>query len=466
MTVAYVYDAERNVTYSWHHGMIELIGHDLAHEGRIVRGGYVAMKCGTDGLPDARNKAVRLFLDDRQADWLWWVDTDMGFAADTVDRLLAVADPAERPVVGGLCFTWRQDASDGMGGWLTSPVPTIFDWRALESGEQGFEVRLDYERDALVRCSGTGSACILVHRSVFERVAAEYGDHWYDRIDNPTMGRVMSEDLSFCLRAAALGIPVHVDTGVRTTHQKTLWVSEGDYLAARVLGALVPRVPVATEATAVIVPVLGRPGNAAPFMESFRSSGAADLATVYAITDKADAETAQAWRDAGAMVTVIEDGPPGTFAEKVNIGYKVTSQPWLFLTGDDVKFHPGWLDHAQHAARDGADVIGTNDMHNPRSLAGQWSPHLLVRRSYADEVGASWDGPKVVCHEGYRHWYVDDEIVTAAKQRGAWAMAAHSKVEHLHPLFGLGADDDVYALGQSHAEADKVLFEGRRAANA
>jgi hypothetical protein len=80
-------------------------------------------------------------------------------------------------------------------------------------------------------------------------------------------------------------------------------------------------------------------------------------------------------------------------------------------------------------------------------------------------VGASWDGPKVVAHEGYRHNFVDDEIVTAAKQRGVWQMALGSVVEHLHPVFGKAEDDEVYQLGKSCWEADWELFKQRRAAN-
>jgi hypothetical protein len=473
VTVAYVHNADgKNLAHSWHYSLTELIGWDLAHEGRILRGGYIAMKHGTDGLADARNKAVRLFLAEGKADWLFWVDTDMGFAADTVDRLLAAADPVERPVVGALAFTWREDSQDGMGGWRTSPAPTIFDWRVLADGQMGFVVRLNYQPDALTACAGTGSACILVHRSVFERLAAAtfgegkapLGEHWYDRVPNTTTGQLVSEDLSLCLRAGALGIPVHVHTGVKTTHQKTLWVSEDDYMAARLLAALPPPVPAATEATAVIVPVLGRPGSAAPFMASLKASGA-PLAKVYAVANvaapDADDETVQAWIQAGATVVGWEGGPPGTFAEKVNLGYRMTEEPWLLLVGDDVRFHRGWLDHAQHAARDGADVVGTNDMHNPRCAAGGWSPHPMIRRAYIDEIGASWDGPKVVCHEGYRHNFPDDEIAAAAAQRGAWAFAAHAKVEALHPMWGNAPDDATYALGREHVDADRALFEQR-----
>ena len=463
VTVAYVHDG-KNLAHSWHHSMVQLIGWDLANEARILRGGYIAMKHGTDGLADARNKAVRLFLAEREADWLFWTDTDMGFAADTVDRLLAAADPVERPVVGGLAFTWREDSQDGMGGWRTSPAPTIFDWRVLDDGQMGFVVRFNYPPDTVTACAGTGAACVLIHRSVFEKVAAAYGEHWYDRIPNTTTGQLVSEDLSLCLRAGALKIPVHVHTGVPTTHQKMIWVSEDDYMAARVLAALPPPVPPATEATAVIVPVLGRPGNAAPFMASLAAPGA-PLAHVYAVADEADAETIAAWKEAGAKVIAIDradgSGAPGTFAEKVNAGYRMTAEPWLLLVGDDVRFHPGWLDQAQHAARDGADVVGTNDMHNPRCAAGEWSPHPLIRRAYIDEAGASWDGPKVVAHEGYRHNFPDDEIAAAAAQRGAWVMAPHAKVEALHPLWGNAADDATYALGRKHFEQDKALFEAR-----
>jgi hypothetical protein len=458
VAVAYVYNGHQ-VAYSWHHSMVEMIGYDLCHEGRIIRGGYVAMKCGTDGLADARNKAVKLFLKEDLADWLFWVDTDMGFAADTVDRLLAAADPVERPVVGGLAFTQKEEESDLMGGWRCRAAPTVFDWTVLDDGQMGFSVRWNYPPGQLTRCAGTGSACVLIHRSVFERVQEKFGT-WYDRVPNTTTGQLLSEDLALCLRAGALDIPVHVHTGVRTTHQKTLWLAEDDYYGQVALSQMAPPVPAATEATAVIVPTLRRPQNAAPFMESLRASGA-DLAAVYAVADPGP--DADAWKEAGATVLHWHGPPPGTFAERVNLGYQVTDEPWLLLAGDDVRFHPGWLDHAQHAARDGADVVGTNDLHNPRVTAGEHSPHPMIRRAYADEQGASWDGPGVVCHEGYRHWFVDDEIVMAAKQRGTWVMAFHAKVEHLHPMWGLADDDETYALGREHMASGRELFEKRLA---
>src|SRR5262245_35551859 len=237
VTVAYVHQNE--VTYSWHHSMIELIGYDLVNHARVMSGGYVAMRCGSDGLVEARNQAVRHFLEDRPADWLFWIDTDMGFEPDTIDRLVDAADPEERPIVGGLCFSMRETDPDQMGGWRTAPTPTVFDWAKVpvegeDEPQMGFAVRWDYPANSLIRAAGTGSACILIHRSVFERLGEKFGPIWYNRVPNTSTGQLISEDLSFCLRVGAEGFPLHIHTGVRTTHLKPVWVAEEDYWRQRV----------------------------------------------------------------------------------------------------------------------------------------------------------------------------------------------------------------------------------------
>jgi hypothetical protein len=235
ITVAYVHS--NDVAYSWHHSMIEMVGYDMANHGRIIRGGYIAMRCGAAGLVEARNNTVSEFLAEKDADWLLWLDTDMGFPGDLAERLLEAADPAERPIVGALCFSQRESEPDGMGGWRCRAAPTIFDWAKLESGAEGFLIRWKYAPNTLVRCNGTGSAAVLVHRSVFSKVAAKFGPSWYRMAPNPSTGQLIGEDLSFCLRAAAVGIPVHVHTGIPTTHMKRLWLAEPDYHAEQLADA-------------------------------------------------------------------------------------------------------------------------------------------------------------------------------------------------------------------------------------
>src|SRR6185369_8129881 len=224
------------VDYSFFHSYVQLIHYDAANEGRTWRGGEFSIRAGTDGLAAARNIAVAGFLAEAKADWFCWFDTDMGFAPETVDLLLQAADPIDRPIMGGLCFANREVENDGMGGRIALAAPVIMDWKTVD-GEQGFDTRWNYALNAIVRCDGVGSACVLIHRSVFERIQAEFGPNWYSRARNPSTNQLISEDLSFCVRANALEIPIHVHTGVKTTHAKRIWLSEDHYWQQRSLNA-------------------------------------------------------------------------------------------------------------------------------------------------------------------------------------------------------------------------------------
>ena len=93
------------------------------------------------------------------------VDSDMGFAHDTVEQLVAAADPVERPVVGGLAFAYKTDGKTSFYGTRYRCTPTIYDFVELED-KVGFVPRMAYERDALLQCSGTGGACVLIHPPV------------------------------------------------------------------------------------------------------------------------------------------------------------------------------------------------------------------------------------------------------------------------------------------------------------
>lgn len=206
----------------------------------------------------------------------------------------------------------------------------------------------------------------------------------------------------------------------------------------------------------VILPVLGRPHAAAPFTESLRAS--CDDANLIVVAQVDDPDTAAAWEPFADVLVVSPFAR--TFAEKVNDGYTFGAAPWVLLVGDDARFVPGWLGSALVFART-ASVIGTNDEANRRVMQGHHSCHPLISRHYIDTEGASWDGPGVVCHPGYHHNYVDDEIVTVARQRDVWAFAPLARIHHLHPAFGTAPNDATYRKGREHINEDRLLFRER-----
>ncbi len=157
--------------------LLELIAFDgqrqafMQHES----GGRLPVRCGTDGLVAARNSvAVQILASD--VDWLLWVDTDMGFAPDALYRLLQVAHPEDRPIVGGLCFMDRHVGEDGMHGYRTRPSPTIYTARIDDEDGIPKPVLVPmYPVNAVMRVAATGSAFVLIHRSVFEKIGAAFG---------------------------------------------------------------------------------------------------------------------------------------------------------------------------------------------------------------------------------------------------------------------------------------------------
>lgn len=447
---------QSTITPQWRKCYTHVTLRDAATKRRIV--GELAHEASGAHVPTARTSIVREFLDHpAKPEWLWLVDTDATFADDVLERLLAVADPKERPIVGALAFGVRP-FKDAAGNDLFNDVyatplqlfPTIY---VMDPDTTDMVCVYGYPQNEVVRCHATGAHCMVIHRSVLADQRWLEDGHplpWFRMAVRN--GREVSEDQFFCLRAGALGFPIHVDTSVKTGHVKTFVADEDFYLAQN--DATPEPAPPVDVPVDVIVPVLHRPQNIAPLMESLKAT--APSATAWFVCEPDDLIVWAEVERCGGRVLVH----PGSFASKVNYAYGKTDAEWMLLVGDDVVFHPGWLDEAITAAGS-ACVVGTNDLGNPRVMRGEHATHPMIRRDYVAQSGASFDGPGVVCHEGYRHCFVDDEIVLKAKHDGVWTSAVRSIVEHRHPYWGKSKTDDVYKLGESFLKGDKALFERR-----
>lgn len=218
----------------------------------------------------------------------------------------------------------------------------------------------------------------------------------------------------------------------------------------------------------VVVPVLGRPQNAAPLAANLADVTELDYRLVF-VCSPDDTEQQRACEDTyGDTLMMLADPGPGDFARKVNAAYRLTEEPWIFQAADDVRFEPGWDTALMSRARTtGALVIGTQDSGNPMVKAGRHSTHTLVARSYADDPGASMDGPGTVFSEAYGHQWTDTELVQLAMARGVWAFCDDARVTHLHPFWvgkparGKMPLDATYTRGMSTSTEDSRLFQQR-----
>lgn len=357
-----------DIAASFHKSLINLVGWDMGHDHRLS--GWASIKCASGGIPEGRNQLCAQFLES-PCEWLFMVDADMGFEPCALDQLLSVADPETRPIVGGLCFAQREAADDGMAGYRCIPRATIFDWQQHADGHYRFTGRAHYPANTLVQCGATGGAFLVIHRSVLERIRDEKKQNPFDRVRG-TDGALMGEDISFFVRTQSLGIPCFVHTGIRTTHQKNLWLGETD------------------------------------FWHSFLPPAANEEFDVY-LTDEDEPG------DEFAVTLRASTGWCGDIYDNPLLSPRLGHAPWILITSSRARFRPSWYDHAlDNARRYDRQVIGLNDCTTPSIFRGETARSVLVARSWLETNGLM---------------SVQDIVTTAQKQQQFLASLASEVVE-------------------------------------
>jgi hypothetical protein len=191
-----------------------------------------------------------------------------------------------------------------------------------------------------------------------------------------------------------------------------------------------------------------RPQNLASVVQSIQES-----TEDYSVVIMAAGESAGAARS--LPVALIEDNG-GTWPQRINVGYRATTEPYIFTGADDLYFLPGWLDAAMIAMNQiGDGVVGVNDGMN---MAGV---HFLVSRAYVETFGSVLDDTGTVASEAYVHSYCDDELRETAKFHGKWAFCMNSVVEHRHCGNGKAPHDATYAAGEASMATGYATFASR-----
>lgn len=164
-------------------------------------------------LAAARNSVVTQFLDSDAADWLLFIDSDMTFERDALEQLFAHADPETCPIIGGLCY--------GLD-FVEGPFPVVYKLVDTPDGPMTHRPgRLDRDT-GLMKVDGTGSAFLMIHRSVLTKMRDRQFSKAYPWFQETELGggHPVGEDITFCLRARTLGFPIVVNLDLRIGHKK------------------------------------------------------------------------------------------------------------------------------------------------------------------------------------------------------------------------------------------------------
>lgn len=159
---------------------------------------------------EAREKLAHEAIDGG-ADRVLWIDSDMVFSSDLMKRLGDDMDETGADAVAGLYFKRELP---------TSPVIYKAVDAVIEPGTA--EQHFDYPRDTLFDVAGFGFGAVMMKTGLLRRVHEGFG-----RMFTPISG--LSEDLSFCWRAAGVGARMLCDSRIKVGHVGLITYGEAMY---------------------------------------------------------------------------------------------------------------------------------------------------------------------------------------------------------------------------------------------
>lgn len=380
----------------------------------------------------SRNLVTQRFLDQPHGDWLLWVDADMQWTPDALDALMAAADPDTHPILGGLCFGM---ATDGL-------FPTIYQFARIDGRVTTVRVR-EYPRDEVVAVAATGAAFLLIHRSVLVAMHdAQFNTTfpWFQETELD--GNPVGEDITFCIRAGILGIPVHVHTGVRIGHHKSALLTEDEFLGQLPAG-LPPSV-------GMVIPTRG--DHPELLRAIVAASGLPPERIV--IVDTRRGVLSEAMREASPLpmpdlglpgVTVVEDAGPLNIHRWWNAGVDVLAKQGCThaaVLNDDLVISPDTLPRLWRGMGSATLALATDD--------GTPSGHLFMLNL---THGVRPD-------ESYR-WYCGDlQLIADAEQARGVVRVPEAWHLHMHPTEAT----EVSSVLRELAAADDALYDSRHPA--
>lgn len=130
----------------------------------------------------------------KEATHIFYMDDDMTFPKDALMQLLA----DDVPIVSGM---------------YVKRFPPFWPVPMRRVTKQGYTSVLEY-CDGLQEVDVVGGGCLLIKREVLEAITYP----WFDYLSPKHRGKPVTEDVPFCEKVKAAGIPILVDFDVKCGH--------------------------------------------------------------------------------------------------------------------------------------------------------------------------------------------------------------------------------------------------------
>ena len=159
----------------------------------------LAMKAGSliyTSRNDLATIAIKI-----EADYVFWLDSDMVFKPDTLVRMVETLQKNKLDILTGLYFRRVQPFTPVLFDKLDMDMDSdVLDWSEFKDiPEELFEV------------GGCGFGCVLMDTGVFLDVQGKYGNMFAPMGNN-------GEDVAFCVRARGCGYKIYCDPSIICGH--------------------------------------------------------------------------------------------------------------------------------------------------------------------------------------------------------------------------------------------------------
>lgn len=163
---------------------------------------------------NARNNLARQAVK-AEADWVLWLDSDMVFDPDLLDKMLAVCVENDIDFLTALCFRRKPPYT-----------PCLFERLDVRKDGKGASyTALLSVPEGRFRVEGCGLAGVLMSTDVLISVAAKFNGAMFD----PMYG--FGEDVAFCWRARQCGYDIWCDSSIEMGHVGQCVVTRGYFEA-------------------------------------------------------------------------------------------------------------------------------------------------------------------------------------------------------------------------------------------